>query len=476
MLFNSLEYFGFLLTIGTAYFVMPYQWRTWLLLAASYFFYMSWKWEYGFLMLGVTLANYLGGLLVHSASSARMRKIWLTGTILLSIAPLLFFKYFNFVNDSVRAVFLYSGREYGFAGLNLILPVGISFFTLQALGYSIDVFRGKYPAEKHFGRFSLYISFFPQLVAGPIERADHLLRQFERQNHFDIARLSEGAKLILWGLFKKVVIADNLAVYVNRVYDSPDLYSGSTLLMATYFFAFQIYCDFSGYSDIAIGSARILGYDLRQNFRLPYLATSIRDFWRRWHISLSTWFSDYVYVPMGGNRVSAARWVFNIATVFLVSGLWHGASWTFVVWGALHACYYLGEVLLDKVAKYGRTGFSLSPVPRWLKVLVTFHLVVLAWVFFRARTLADAFLILGRIVTDLTGRLYRGPSQLETFVSVCLILMLLTVQVLQMKGVIGYGDGKSRLPRALRWSGYMAMLYGLLLLGKGSDAFIYFQF
>jgi D-alanyl-lipoteichoic acid acyltransferase DltB (MBOAT superfamily) len=273
-----------------------------------------------------------------------------------------------------------------------------------------------------------------------------------------------------------VVIADNLAVYVNRVYDSPDLYSGSTLLMATYFFAFQIYCDFSGYSDIAIGSAGILGYDLMQNFRLPYLATSIRDFWRRWHISLSTWFSDYVYVPMGGNRVSATRWVFNIAIVFLISGLWHGASWTFVVWGGLHACYYLSEAMLEKVAKHGETGFSLILVPQWLKVLVTFHLVVLAWVFFRARTLADAFLILGRIVTDLTGRLYRGPSQLETFVSVCLISILLIVQVLQMKGVIGYGDGKSRLPRALRWSGYMAMFYGLLLLGKGSDAFIYFQF
>lgn len=476
MLFNSIEYFGFLTAIVLAYFSMPYRWRNWLLLGGSYYFYMRWQWEYGFLMLGVTVANYVGGLLMASAKSPRMRKVWLAGTVTVSIAPLVFFKYFNFLNDSVRSLFLYAGRDYGFAGLNVILPVGISFFTLQALGYSIDIFRGKYPPERSFTRFALYVSFFPQLVAGPIERADHLLSQFGRQNHLDVGRLTEGGKLILWGLFKKVVIADNLATYVSRVYDSPDLYSGSTLLLATYFFAFQIYCDFSGYSDIAIGSARILGYDLMQNFRLPYLAASVRDFWRRWHISLSSWFADYVYIPLGGNRVSVGRWIFNIAAVFLLSGLWHGANWTFVVWGGLHACYYLGESFVDKVRKRQRMPILSPAAAHCLHVLITFHLVVLAWIFFRASNISDAFLIVRKIATDLASTVYRGPSQLETFVSLCLMVLLVLIQILQARGVLGLGCVASRLPRAVRWTGYMALVYGLLLLGKDANAFIYFQF
>ncbi len=476
MLFNSIEYFIFLPAVVLAYFATPYRWRHWLLLVASYCFYMWWRWEYGFLLLSATVVNYVCGLLLARTGRERVRKVWLASGIVLSLSPLVFFKYCNFVGDSIRSLLRYSGTDYGIPGLDVILPVGISFYTLQAIGYSIDVFRGKCAAEKHFGHFALYASFFPQLLAGPIGRADHLLGQFKRQNHFDTVRLSEGGKLIVWGLFKKVVIADNVATYVKRVYDSPDLYSGSTLLLATYFFAFQIYCDFSGYSDIAIGSARILGYDLMQNFRLPYLATSIQDFWKRWHISLSSWFRDYVYIPLGGNRVSISRWAFNIIAVFLLSGLWHGASWTFVVWGGLHACYYLCEALVDKLRRLKGTRIPPGVVGHWLRVLVTFHLVVLAWVFFRARTLPDALLILGRITTDLGSSLYRGPSQLETCVSLCLIIIVVIVQVLQMKGWIGLWGGASKLPRAVRWFGYMTMLYGLLLLGRGSNEFVYSQF
>ncbi len=476
MLFNSFEYFIFLGAMVVAYFSLPHRWRVWLLLAGSYGFYMCWRWEYGLLLLGVTAANYIGGLLLASAKSTRARKAWLAGVILVSIAPLFFFKYFDFLNNSIREMLFRSERHYVIPSLNVILPIGISFYTLQAIGYSIDVFRGKHPAEKSFGRFALFISFFPRLAAGPIERADHLLDQLGRQNHFDIERLIDGGKLILWGLFKKIVIADNLATYVNRVYGSPDLYSGSTLLLATYFFTFQIYCDFSGYSDIAIGSARIFGYDLMQNFRLPYLAASIRDFWRRWHISLSSWFADYLYIPLGGNRVSAGRWAFNIAAVFLLSGLWHGANWTFVVWGGLHACYYLCESLLGKVRRWMNTPALPAAFSHGLGVLITFHLVVPAWVFFRARTVSDAFLILGRIMTDLSGALYRGPSQLETFVCLCLILVLVVAQMLQTKGVWALGCMASRLPRTIRWAGYIAMLYGLILLGKGSNEFIYLQF
>jgi len=476
MLFNSIEYFAFLAGILLAFFILPHRWRAWLLLAGSYFFYMRWRWEYGFLLFGVTVVNYVGALLMTSAGSEQRRKWWLSATVILSLAPLVFFKYYNFLADSVGWCLGNWNTGYRLPGLNVILPVGISFFTLQALGYSIDVFRRKCDAESHFGRFALYVSFFPQLVAGPIERADHLLAQFRQQNHFIVARLLEGGKLIIWGLFKKVVIADSLALYVNRVYGSPDQYSGSTLLLATYFFAFQIYCDFSGYSDMAIGSARILGYDLMQNFRLPYLATSIQDFWRRWHISLSSWFADYVYIPLGGSRVASSRWALNIVIVFLLSGLWHGANWTFVVWGGLHACYYLLEVMSRRLLKPRISRIFPETLGWCVKVLITFHAVVLAWVFFRARSIPDAFLILGRIVTDCTGRLYWGPSTLETVVGIVLVMILVGVQWLQMQGLLALGTGKPVLPRCARWFGYLAISYGLVVLSKGSDAFIYFQF
>ena len=477
MLFNSFEYFIFLPGIFLGYFLLPCRWRIWLLLAGSYYFYMRWRWEYGFLLLGITLINYTCGRLIAGTRTARLEKVWLACAAASSLGILGIFKYFNFVNDTFRYLFRSAGLDYGFSGLNILLPIGISFFTFQALGYTIDVYRGTHEAERHLGRFALYISFFPQLVAGPIERAGHLLAQLKRENHFDVARLSEGGKLIAWGLFKKMVIADQLASYVNRVYENPNLYSGSTLLLATYFFAFQIYCDFSGYSDIAIGSARILGYDLMQNFRLPYFATSIRDFWRRWHISLSSWFADYLYVPLGGNRVAQRRWILNIFIVFLLSGFWHGANWTFVAWGGLHACYYLLEALAGKIKKrLWRVPVLPNSATRWLKIFVTFHLVVLAWVFFRARTLPNAFLIVGRILTDVTGRLYLGPSQMVTFVSVCLILLLIAVQLLQMRGLVVLHSGKSRISSIVRWAGYLGILHGIALLSKGSNAFIYFQF
>ncbi|HRV46955.1 MAG TPA: MBOAT family O-acyltransferase [Sedimentisphaerales bacterium] len=477
MLFNSVEYVLFLAGIVLAYFLLPPSARVWLLLIASYAFYMRWRWEYGFLLFAVTLVNYLAGLVISATPYQRRRTMVLAGAVSVSIGLLGFFKYLNFVNDSLRSLAAAGGFHWGIPDLDILLPVGISFFTFQAVGYTIDVYRGTCPAEKHLGRFCLYVAFFPQLVAGPIERASNLLAQLTRRNHLDLDRLTSGVKLIVWGLFKKVVIADNLAVYVNRVYEAPSGYSGATLLLATYFFAFQIYCDFSGYSDIAVGSARLLGYDLMQNFRLPYLATSVRDFWKRWHISLSSWFADYVYIPLGGNRVPILRWAGNILVVFLVSGLWHGANWTFVVWGGLHGVYYLVEAVWQRFVKpHWSPGIMPAAVARPAKILVTFHLVLLAWVFFRAGTVSDAVLILSRILTDLGGRLYLGPSQLATFVSVLLIVVLLVVQVLQSHQLIILYAGASRLPRGVRWSGYLAMLYALALLGRGAHEFIYFQF
>ncbi len=297
------------------------------------------------------------------------------------------------------------------------------------------------------------------------------------QRSFDTHRLTSGARLILWGLFIKVVIADRLADYVNLIYATPDSYSGVTLALATYFFAFQIYCDFSGYSDIAIGSARMLGFDLMENFRLPYLATSISQFWQRWHISLTSWFRDYVYISLGGNRVTQGRWMLNIFCVFLLSGLWHGANWTFLAWGGLHGLYYLMEAYL---APPLTRLLELCLVPVWVRRLcawlLTFNLVALAWVFFRASSISQAFLILRKIFFSLSGPLYLGPSQLALYISVLCIIMLTTIMSLQFRGFLPLYSQKSRLAAPLRWSAYLVLLFGIALLGKSSNDFIYFQF
>ncbi|MFC1828170.1 MBOAT family O-acyltransferase [Thermodesulfobacteriota bacterium] len=477
MLFNSFEFIFFFIAITAAYFLIPYRFRIWLLLAGSYYFYMRWKWNYIFLILAQTGINYYCGLKIGTSEVKKEKMFWLWTALTFSLGMLFFFKYYNFANDSAKAVFNAMGLSYLVPHLNIILPVGISFYTFQTLSYTIDVYRGRCEVEPHFGRFALFVSFFPQLVAGPIERANQLLVQFKRQNRFDLIRLTEGGKLIVWGMFKKVVIADRLAVYVDRVYAQPDLYSGASLAIATYFFAFQIYCDFSGYSDIAIGVARVLGYDIMQNFRLPYLATSIGDFWRRWHISLSTWFRDYLYIPLGGNRVGIEHWVFNIYIVFLLSGMWHGANWTFFAWGSLHGIFYL----LEFGGKWFQKRF-LPENPRFrtlmqpVRIFVTFHLVLLAWVFFRAGSLSDAGLIVSRIFTDFGGPFYLGASQLTTFLSICLIGLLVFVQISQKRGWISIYFSVPRMPYQIRWAGYLGMLIGIALLGKSSNEFIYFQF
>ena len=477
MLFNSFEFIIFLCVMTLAYFILPQRFREALLLAGSYYFYMRWRWGYIFLIVAMTAFNYECARRIGAASTLRVKRVWLGLAAIVSMGTVFLYKYANFAGESGNAVFEALGLPYLIPHLNIILPVGISFFTFQALSYTIDVYRGNCPVETSLARFALFISFFPQLVAGPIERAPHLLGQFRRENHFDIERAVEGVELILWGLFKKVVIADRLAIYVNRVYESPDLYSGSSLLLATVFFSFQIYCDFSAYSDIACGSARVLGYDLMQNFRLPYLATSIADFWKRWHISLSTWFADYVYVPLGGNRVSFARWTLNIAAVFLLSGLWHGANWTFVIWGGLHAGYYLVERVGQILA--GRTGAQVR-FPMWLwtsmRVCLTFSLVSTAWVFFRANSLSDAILILKRVFTQPLGSLYWGASQMTTALGIALIGMLVAVQLLQATGIVSLYFSRSRVPRPIRWCAYFGMIFAIALLGISSNQFIYFQF
>ncbi len=477
MLFNSFQYLLFFPVVCLLYFASPFRWRTAFLLIASYFFYMCWRWEYVLLIIVQTEINFLCGLWIAKARTPRARRTFLVSAIVLTLAILFFFKYYNFANDSLRSLFEWLHAPYHVPRLDILLPIGVSFHTFQTLSYTIDLYRGRIPVERSFTKFALYVSFFALLVAGPIERAGRLLPQFDRQNHFDVARLSSGLKLMLWGFFKKVVIADRLAEYVTKVYAQPGDYSGASLALASYCFAFQIYCDFSGYTDIATGSARVLGCDLMQNFNLPYLARSISDFWQRWHISLSTWFRDYVYIPLGGSRVSTARWTFNIMAVFMISGLWHGANWTFVIWGGLHGFYYLLERFLSP---YASAACRLLRVPdrlkRLLQIFVTFHLVLLAWIFFRAATLNDALLIVKRICTDLPSRPYLGASSVATFVGLVLVLVLVVVQALQYRNRLPLYFSRVPVPALARWGGYLAMLIGIALLGKSGNDFIYFQF
>jgi D-alanyl-lipoteichoic acid acyltransferase DltB (MBOAT superfamily) len=478
VLFNSFEYFLFLPIVVLLYFLLPFRWRNPFLLIASYYFYMSWKWEFGFLMLFTSAVNYIAGLRISAAATRRARRLWLTLAIILSLGVLVYFKYANFFIEEASALLRTLGMNVRDSYLNVILPVGISFFTFQALSYSIDLYKGRMPLEKNFINFTLFVSFFPQLVAGPIERATNLLDQFKKEQHFSSERLLEGSKLIIWGLFKKVVIADRLAAYVEQIYASPEMFGGSTLFLATFFFAFQIYCDFSGYSDIAIGSAHILGFRLMQNFNLPYLATSIKDFWHRWHISLSTWFADYVYKPLGGNRVSKGRWMFNIMAVYVVSGLWHGANWTFIIWGGIFGVLYLLEHAGDKLLrKTGTDGFFyMSPVIHVLRVAVIFTAVLVSWVFFRADNVSTAWHIVTNMFTGWNRIPYLGPSAFDTILGVALILLLWFIQVLQYRGVVSIYMSKSAVPVALRWAGYAIMLVMIAMLGVSSEQFIYFQF
>lgn len=477
MLFNSLAYFVFLPLVVLLYFLLPEKWRNIMLLLASCYFYMVFIPVY-VLILGFTIViDYYAGIYLEKFEGKR-RKYFLIASIVANVSVLAVFKYYNFLNDNLSLFLASFGYSNSIPDLGIALPIGLSFHTFQAMSYTIEVYRGNQKAEHNFWTYALYVMFFPQLVAGPIERPQNMLHQFYQKHRFSMDRLITGGKFIIWGLFKKVVIADRLAAYTNVVYGSPEQFGGMTHLLATFFFAFQIYCDFSGYSDIAIGSAHILGFRLMQNFNLPYLARSISDFWKRWHISLSTWFSDYVYKPMGGNRVSGYRWAFNILTVFLVSGLWHGANWTFVAWGALHGGYYLFEYIVSLIGR--RTGLDrrLAGNPLWqaVQTAYVFSIVLFAWVFFRAESISDAVYVITRIATDHTTPLYTGSSAFDTAVGMAMILLLFIVQVLQYNGVAVQYFQPSRFPRIFRWVGYACTIILIGLLGVGSEQFIYFQF
>ncbi|MDC3114854.1 MBOAT family protein [Bacteroidota bacterium] len=428
-------------------------------------------------MLAVTMVNFFGGIKINASRSKKSKKYWLALTIFLSLIPLIYFKYFNFLIENINFIIPFFDNNLQLPYIEIILPVGISFFTFQALSYSLDVYYGKTNVEYNFINFSGFVAFFPQLVAGPIERSSNLLSQFRNKHLFLKENFLIGAKLFIWGLFKKVVIADRLAIYVNNIYDNPELFNSATLAVATMFFAFQIYCDFSGYSDMAIGSAKILGFNLRQNFNLPYLANSIGDFWKRWHISLSSWFGDYLYIPLGGNRVRYYRWVINIFLVFLLSGFWHGASWTFIIWGSLHAFYYLVESWGDKFLNLIDFNF----IKRYwgykvFKILTVFVLVCFAWVFFRANSITDAFFIIDEILSFKKGDLYIGSSAVTFILSIFLIFLLLIVQIMQYLKIASMYFYKSKAPASIQFLWYLLICVAISTLSVSSNAFIYFQF
>jgi D-alanyl-lipoteichoic acid acyltransferase DltB (MBOAT superfamily) len=480
MLFNSLNFIVFFPIVVALYFAIKPKLRWALLLAASYYFYMCWNYMYIVLIIFSTIIDYFAAIGIAHYKPKRIKKILLFSSLASNLGLLFFFKYFNFFSVNVNSI-LDSFNIFQHAPTySFLLPVGISFYTFQTLSYTIDVYMGKKEPERHFGIFALYVSFFPQLVAGPIERSTRLLPQFHKVFDFDYERIKNGIALMVWGMFKKVVIADRLAEYVNEVYNHPHVYGGLHDLVATFFFTSQIYCDFSGYSDIAIGSAMVLGYDLMTNFRRPYLSRSIREFWQRWHISLSTWFRDYLYIPLGGNRVVKWRWYYNLFITFLISGLWHGANWTFVIWGALHGFYLVLAILTqsyrDKMAE--KTGILKYPqFVNMGNLLWTFALVFFAWIFFRSNTLGDAVLIIGNIFDFST---YSIDLQLFHFkADFYLAFMLIGVLML-----IEFAQEKYNLVQKLKvtsrwakWGVFLILLFSIFVLGKWDETdFLYFQF
>jgi len=480
VLFNSLDYLVFLPAVVCLYFCCPQRLRWALLLGASYLFYAAWRVEYLVLIITSTLVDYGAGLAMGRSETRRPRRKWLWLSLAVNLGLLFVFKYANFASESARVVSERLGLWIDFPTLQVLLPVGISFYTFQTLSYSIDVYRGDREPERHLGRFAVYVAFFPQLVAGPIERSLRLLPQFGERHSFDWSRLKGGLWLILWGFFKKLVVADQAGLYVDAVYADPDAHGGLAQLAASYLFAFQLYCDFSGYSDIAIGSAQMLGFRLMENFRRPYVAQTVQDFWRRWHVSLSTWFRDYVYVPLGGSRGTTARWAVAIAVVFLASGLWHGANWTFVVWGALHAVYvFCGAATANSRKRFtARLPAAVARCLPFCRAAFVFHLWVFSLIFFRSPSLADALNYLQGIVADggwSLAVLLAGFSPVEWCAIAVAPLVLTALELWQ--GDRGWLPFTASRTFAVRLAFGVGLFFVILLLGPmDSQQFIYFQF
>lgn len=496
MLFNSFSFLLFFPVVTLLYFAVPHQARYLWLLVASYYFYMSWNPKYAVLIAASTVITYLSGILIGrevslpSGGSVWRKRLWVFLSMSSNLAILFFFKYFDFFIVNLNRVLESTGFALLDPSFDVILPVGISFYTFQALSYTMDVYRGQIYVEKNIFKYALFVSFFPQLVAGPIERSKNLLVQINKRHYFDWQRMIDGLLLMLWGFFLKLVIADRVAILVNTVYNEPGSYEGLTLVFATICFGIQIYCDFASYSVIAIGSAQVMGFSLMDNFRQPYFSRSIGEFWRRWHISLSTWFRDYLYIPLGGSRKGTARKYLNVMIVFIVSGLWHGANWTFVIWGFLHGAFQvIGQITrpwkewtADKLGiDRDAANFKLG------QMLITFILANFAWIFFRAPSLTAAREIISGIgavwnpwiLTD--GSLFLlGLTAKSFWAGVVAILILIGVSAAQYRGV-RIRETFARQGIFFRWIITLGLIFAVILFGiygpgYSASQFIYFQF
>ena len=475
MLFNSFPFLIFFPLVTFIYYILPHRYRWIHLLISSCVFYMFFIPVYIFILIITILIDYSAGIQIEKRKG-KSRKNWLILSIISTCLVLFVFKYFNFFNTNFKEVATLFHLNYPIAFINIILPVGLSFHTFQSLSYVIEVYRGHQKAEKHFGIYSLYVMFYPQLVAGPIERPQNMLHQFYEKHEFSYENMTEGLKLMLWGFFKKVVVADRLSIYVNAVYNNPEHHTGTSLALATIFFAFQIYLDFSGYSDIAIGCARTMGFKLMTNFKRPYFSKSIAEFWKRWHISLSTWFRDYLYISMGGNRVSKPRWLFNLFITFVVSGFWHGANWTYVIWGALNGGYLIAPHLVNVARKKYFIQNSLINIFHIISDIgITFLLTCFAWIFFRANSLSDSFEIIHRIIYD-HGGLFIGDGR-TIFYGITFLFIVLCVEAFEEYRFFKDFSLFHNANYLVRLVSYVSLIFIILLFGVfNGGQFIYFQF
>ena len=483
MLFNTLDFAIFLPVVFFLYWFVTaknLKLQNFLVLIASYVFYGWWDWRFLGLIAFSTILDYLIGISLSQTNSQQKQKLLLYCSIFVNIGFLAVFKYFNFFIENFENAFSFFGYQFQGYSLNIILPVGISFYTFQTLSYTIDVYKGKLKPTRNFIAFGAFVSFFPQLVAGPIERAKHLLPQFFKERKFEYESAKNGLRQILWGLFKKMVIADNCAEYVNIAFSSYETQPASVLFLGAVLFAFQIYGDFSGYSDIAIGTARLFGFNLKQNFAYPYFSRDIAEFWRRWHISLSTWFRDYVYIPLGGSQVSKALQIRNVFIVFLVSGFWHGANWTFIIWGALNALYFMPLLLLKRNRKHSNTvaEYNILPTLREiLGILGTFILTTLGWIFFRAATVTQAIEYIELLFSPTILIVPKLLTTISTVVLLLLIVFLMSVEWLGRKDLFALANLHKRYPVYLRWLFYSFIIFLLgMFMNTNESPFIYFQF
>lgn len=492
MLFNSIGFLIYFVVVIIGYFLIPKN-KVWIwLLGASYYFYIQWNAKYAILMFLSTLITYICGIsidLINKKNGKKQKlykKLFLTLSLILNLGILFFFKYYNFISKSIIETMQILKFNVELPMLELLLPVGISFYTFQALSYTLDVYKGDIKAEYHLGKYSLFVSFFPQLVAGPIERSTNLLPQIKIGKQFDYNRIKQGLLIMGFGFFKKIVIADRLAVISNKVFENPTHYNNGLLIIGVLCFSFQIYCDFSAYSDIAIGCAKVMGYDLMENFNKPYFSKTISEFWRRWHISLGTWFKDYLYIPLGGNRKGKFNYYKNLLVIFFISGLWHGASWNFAIWGLIHAIYQIVGEELKKYKLLIIDKFKLNPKGKvyiTYQILMTFILVAIAWIFFRANTLNDAIYILRNILTSVPkieskDLIKLGLDKKDLFICMSSVLLLLVLEKYDIKKRI---IEKIHLKNiVVRWSTYYFLILCIIILGYYGESsiaeFIYFQF